>query len=116
VHWVRQFFYIFYSSISLKNQKQLISHFFSPSIANYSVLKYLTILNAAPNKELDLTVTPIIIDPTQFHGSLHKGKDDTDTNCWTSPSGMGFMIRGKSYLKDNSKVGFALLLSYLYML
>ncbi|GMY35702.1 protein ENHANCED DISEASE RESISTANCE 2 isoform X1 [Fagus crenata] len=59
---------------------------------------------SAPNKELDLTVTPIIIDPTQFHGSLHKGKDDTDTNCWTSPSGMGFMIRGKSYLKDNSKV------------
>ncbi|XP_062158230.1 protein ENHANCED DISEASE RESISTANCE 2-like isoform X2 [Alnus glutinosa] len=56
------------------------------------------------NKELDPTVTPMIIDPTQFHGSLHKGKDDTDTNCWTSPSGTGFMIRGKTYLKDNTKV------------
>lgn len=88
---------------------------FSPSIAKYSVPKYLVFLNAArdANKELDPTVTPMIIDPTQFHGSLHKGKDDTDTNCWTSPSGTGFMIRGKTYLKDNMKVGFALLLSYL---
>ncbi|XP_059455586.1 protein ENHANCED DISEASE RESISTANCE 2-like [Corylus avellana] len=56
------------------------------------------------NKELEPTVTPMIIDPTQFHGSLHKGKDDTGTNCWTSPSGTGFMIRGKNYLKDNMKV------------
>ncbi|KAF5469621.1 hypothetical protein F2P56_013679 [Juglans regia] len=56
------------------------------------------------NKELNPTVTPIIINPLQFQGSLHRGKDDTDANCWTSPSGMGFMIRGKTYLKDNSKV------------
>ncbi|XP_075643264.1 protein ENHANCED DISEASE RESISTANCE 2 isoform X3 [Castanea sativa] len=56
------------------------------------------------NKELDPTVTPISIDPTQCHGSLHKAKDGTDTNCWASPSGTGFMIRGKTYLKDNSKV------------
>ncbi|KAE8126128.1 hypothetical protein FH972_020873 [Carpinus fangiana] len=56
------------------------------------------------NKELEPTATPMIIDPTQFHGSLHKGKDDTGTNCWTSPSGSGFMIRGKNYLKDNMKV------------
>ncbi|KAK7840094.1 protein enhanced disease resistance 2 [Quercus suber] len=56
------------------------------------------------NKELDPTVTPISIDPTQCHGSLHKAKDGADTNCWASPSGTGFMIRGKTYLKDNSKV------------
>ncbi|KAI4335601.1 hypothetical protein L6164_014235 [Bauhinia variegata] len=56
------------------------------------------------NKELDPDVTPITIDPSNFHGSLHKGKDDADTNCWTCPSGQGFMIRGKNYLKDNSKV------------
>lgn len=69
----------------------------------------MVILNAAPdvNKELEPTATPIIINSTQFHGSLHKGKDDTDTNCWTSPNGMGFMIRGKTYLEDNLKVGFA---------
>ncbi|GMN47207.1 hypothetical protein TIFTF001_016385 [Ficus carica] len=56
------------------------------------------------NKELDPNVVPTTIDPSQFNGSLHKGKDENDTNCWTSPSGMGFKIRGKNYLKDNSKV------------
>lgn len=56
------------------------------------------------NKELDPTATPITIDPAQFHGSLHKGKVDADTNCWTSPSGVRFMIRGKNYLKDNMKI------------
>ncbi|CAL5374341.1 unnamed protein product [Camellia sinensis] len=55
-------------------------------------------------KELDTTVPPIILDPTNYHGSMCQGKDETDTNCWTSPSGTGFMIRGKTYLKDNSKV------------
>uniref|UniRef100_A0A7N0SWV4 START domain-containing protein n=1 Tax=Kalanchoe fedtschenkoi TaxID=63787 RepID=A0A7N0SWV4_KALFE len=56
------------------------------------------------NKELDSRIPPIVIDPTHFKGSLHHGKDDKDTNCWTAPSGEGFMIRGKNYLKDNSKV------------
>lgn len=55
-------------------------------------------------KELDTTVPPIILDPTNYHGSMRQGKDETDTNCWTSPSGTGFMIRGKTYLKDNLKV------------
>ncbi|KAE9602339.1 hypothetical protein Lal_00049435 [Lupinus albus] len=61
---------------------------------------------AAPDlsEELDPRVTPITIQPSDFHGSLHKGKDDNDTNCWASPSGKGFMIRGKNYLKDNHKV------------
>lgn len=55
-------------------------------------------------RELDLEMAPVMIDPSQLHGSLHKGKDDADTNCWTTPSAKGFMIRGKNYLKDNSKV------------
>ncbi|KDO59377.1 hypothetical protein CISIN_1g0042401mg, partial [Citrus sinensis] len=56
------------------------------------------------NKEFDCSVPPITIDPSQFRGSLHKAKDETDSNCWTSPGGKGFMIRGKTYLKDNAKV------------
>ncbi|CAL2275354.1 unnamed protein product [Prunus armeniaca] len=59
---------------------------------------------ADANKELDSEVAPVMIDPSQFRGSLRNGKDEADTNCWTCPSGMGFMIRGKNYLKDNSKV------------
>ncbi|XP_058727574.1 protein ENHANCED DISEASE RESISTANCE 2-like isoform X1 [Vicia villosa] len=61
---------------------------------------------SAPNhcKELDADVNPIQIDASDFHGSLRKGNDDNDTNCWTTPSGEGFKIRGKNYLKDNSKV------------
>ncbi|KAH1217033.1 Protein ENHANCED DISEASE RESISTANCE 2-like [Glycine max] len=60
---------------------------------------------AAPDltEELDPHVTHITI-PSDLHGSLCKGKDDNDTNCWASPSGKGFMIRGKNYLKDSSKV------------
>ena len=70
------------------------------------ILKYVVILLAAPNisKELDPHVTPMTIDLSGLHGSLSKGYDDNDINCWTSPSGKGFMIRGKNYLKDNSKV------------
>ncbi|PQP97429.1 protein ENHANCED DISEASE RESISTANCE 2-like isoform X1 [Prunus yedoensis var. nudiflora] len=59
---------------------------------------------ADANKELDSEVAPVMIDPSQFCGSLRNGKDEADTNCWTCPSGTGFMIRGKNYLKDNSKV------------
>lgn len=69
-------------------------------------LKYFVVLLAAPNncKELDADVNPIQIDASDFQGSLRKGNDDNDTNCWTSPNGEGFKIRGKNYLKDNSKV------------
>ncbi|GLT55441.1 hypothetical protein SLA2020_285610 [Shorea laevis] len=56
------------------------------------------------NKELDAGVSPINLDPSEFNGSLHNGKDETDSNCWTSPNGKGFMIRGKTYLKDRAKV------------
>lgn len=65
-------------------------------------------LNADPDvhKELDTDADPINFERTQFCGSLEKGKEESDTNCWTSPSGTGFMIRGKTYLQDNSKVSF----------
>ncbi|EFH44669.1 hypothetical protein ARALYDRAFT_330172 [Arabidopsis lyrata subsp. lyrata] len=53
---------------------------------------------------LDASVDPVSIDPSKFQGSLRKGNGDKDSNCWDSPSGMGFMIRGKTYLKDNAKV------------
>ncbi|KAJ6831262.1 protein ENHANCED DISEASE RESISTANCE 2 isoform X1 [Iris pallida] len=56
------------------------------------------------NSELDSRTSPITIDPSQFHGSLDQGKGKHDTNCWSSPIGQGFMIRGKTYLKDHSKV------------
>ncbi|KAL8152605.1 hypothetical protein V2J09_010365 [Rumex salicifolius] len=50
------------------------------------------------------TETDKEIDPLQFRGSLRQGKDDNDTNCWTEPGGMEFMIRGKTYLEDKAKV------------
>jgi hypothetical protein len=61
---------------------------------------------------LDASVDPVSIDPSQFQGSLRKGNGDKDSNCWNSPSGMGFMIRGKTYLKDNAKVA----LEFLHLL
>ena len=58
------------------------------------------------NGELDPLASPLILDPSQFHGSMHEGKSETDTNCWMTPNGTGFMIRGKTYLTDNTKVGY----------
>lgn len=57
------------------------------------------------NKYLDHSVSPIDISPDNFQCSARQGMSDTDTNCWTSPRGEGFMIRGKNYLKDGTKVG-----------
>ncbi|KAJ4951312.1 hypothetical protein NE237_028144 [Protea cynaroides] len=56
------------------------------------------------HKELDDHIPPISIEASQYHGSMSQGKDVTDTNCWSCPGGEGFMIRGKTYLKDNSKI------------
>lgn len=56
------------------------------------------------NNELDQNVDPVNLDPSNFSGSMHKGKGEGDSNCWTSPSGAGFKIRGKTYLKDSTKV------------
>nr|GMC65105.1 protein ENHANCED DISEASE RESISTANCE 2-like isoform X1 [Ipomoea batatas] len=55
-------------------------------------------------KELNPNVSPLMLNPSDFHGTMQQGKDEKDTNCWTSPGGSGFMIRGKTYLKDNTKV------------
>ena len=65
-------------------------------------------MDAAPhaNKELDPNASPVNVDPSQFNCSMRKGKDEKDTNCWTTLDGAGFMIRGKSYLEDNCKVRF----------
>ncbi|KAI3694749.1 hypothetical protein L1987_77719 [Smallanthus sonchifolius] len=38
------------------------------------------------NNELDPHVDPVTIDHSDFYGSLHKGKGEGDSNCWTSPS------------------------------
>uniref|UniRef100_A0A803N878 Protein ENHANCED DISEASE RESISTANCE 2 C-terminal domain-containing protein n=2 Tax=Chenopodium quinoa TaxID=63459 RepID=A0A803N878_CHEQI len=56
------------------------------------------------SKVLDSAIPPVSIDSSKFNGSLRKGKDDDDTNCWTNPGGAGFMIRGDTYLKDYVKV------------
>ncbi|MED6150076.1 hypothetical protein PIB30_068746 [Stylosanthes scabra] len=63
-------------------------------------------ISVAPEiiKELDTTVDPVPLDVSGVHGSLSKGKDEKDTDCWTCPSCEGFKIRGKSYLKDNQKL------------
>lgn len=60
--------------------------------------------SAVGNTEMDAKFTPIPIDPSQFHGSLNRGKTETEKNCWTIPSGQEFMIRGKTYLVDHTKV------------
>ncbi|CAJ1975570.1 unnamed protein product [Sphenostylis stenocarpa] len=56
------------------------------------------------SKELDPDANSITIGVSDMHGTLRKGEDEKDTDCWTCPGGEGFMIRGKNYLKDNSKV------------
>ncbi|CAH2079486.1 unnamed protein product [Thlaspi arvense] len=79
-----------------------ITRIFYPSVSSTD-LNGTSIARGASNV-LDASVDPVNIDPSQFQGSLRKGNGDKDSNCWNSPSGMGFMIRGKSYLKDNAKV------------
>ncbi|XP_052621676.1 protein ENHANCED DISEASE RESISTANCE 2 [Lactuca sativa] len=54
--------------------------------------------------ELDPLSSPITVDPIQLPGSMSEGKSESDINCWTSPNGKGFMIRGKTYLQNNAKV------------
>ncbi|KAL3824587.1 hypothetical protein ACJIZ3_020616 [Penstemon smallii] len=54
--------------------------------------------------ELNSNVPPVDLDSSQFHGSMRKAKDEADKNCWSSPDGSGFMVRGKTYLKDSTKI------------
>lgn len=55
-------------------------------------------------KELNPDVPPLNLDPSQFNGTMRHAKGEGDSDCWSSPSGSGFMIRGKTYLKDSTKV------------
>ncbi|CAO2822540.1 unnamed protein product [Amaranthus hypochondriacus] len=71
-------------------------------LSDSSILETISAQNAS--SVLDSSTSPIPIDPSQFCGSLHEGKDDNDINCWTNPGGSGFMIRGSTYLKDYVKV------------
>ncbi|KAJ1700293.1 hypothetical protein LUZ63_000072 [Rhynchospora breviuscula] len=54
--------------------------------------------------ELSGASPPVLIDWSQLNGSLRQAKSEQDSNCWSSPSGDGFMIRGKTYLTDRSKI------------
>ncbi|KAJ3704668.1 hypothetical protein LUZ61_008373 [Rhynchospora tenuis] len=54
--------------------------------------------------ELSGASLPVVIDWNQLNGSLRRAKSEQDSNCWSSPSGDGFMIRGKTYLTDHSKI------------
>ncbi|KAL8502583.1 hypothetical protein ACS0TY_021647 [Phlomoides rotata] len=60
--------------------------------------------SAPDSSVLDRDVPPINLDSDQFHGTMKRAKDESDKNCWSSPDGSGFMIRGKAYLKDSMKV------------
>ncbi|XP_006659442.2 protein ENHANCED DISEASE RESISTANCE 2 [Oryza brachyantha] len=54
--------------------------------------------------ELVTNSTPITIDPNHFHGTLQRAKREGDPNSWSEPGGEKFMIRGKTYLTDYTKV------------
>ncbi|KAL7093368.1 hypothetical protein ACP275_11G036700 [Erythranthe tilingii] len=64
----------------------------------------LTLKRTSDSNELDTNIPPINLDLSQFNGSMRRAKDEADKNCWSSPDGSGFMIRGKTYLKDSMKV------------
>ncbi|TXG74582.1 hypothetical protein ES288_1Z031200v1 [Gossypium darwinii] len=76
----------------------------APAAISSTALKQASDAAENASKELDLSVPPIHVDPSQFNSVLHKGKDDADTNCWTSPGGAGFMIRGQTYLKNSANI------------
>ncbi|XP_078150944.1 ENHANCED DISEASE RESISTANCE protein (DUF1336) isoform X2 [Carex rostrata] len=54
--------------------------------------------------ELNATSPRVAIDWSQLNGSLRQAKSEQESNCWSSPSGNGFMIRGQTYLTDHSKI------------
>ncbi|KAK6151642.1 hypothetical protein DH2020_014277 [Rehmannia glutinosa] len=60
--------------------------------------------SAQESNVLNSSVPPVNLDSSQFHGSMRRAKDENDKNCWSTPDGSGFMIRGKTYLKDSMKV------------
>ncbi|KAG2579030.1 protein ENHANCED DISEASE RESISTANCE 2-like [Panicum virgatum] len=56
------------------------------------------------NSELVTNSSPVTADPSHFHGTLRRAKSENDPNSWSAPGGEKFMIRGKTYLTDYTKV------------
>ncbi|KQJ98445.1 protein ENHANCED DISEASE RESISTANCE 2-like isoform X2 [Brachypodium distachyon] len=54
--------------------------------------------------ELVTNSIPITFDPSHFHGTIRRAKSEDDPNSWSVPGGEKFMIRGKTYLTDNTKI------------
>ncbi|KAF0919831.1 hypothetical protein E2562_031688 [Oryza meyeriana var. granulata] len=54
--------------------------------------------------ELVTNSTLVTIDLNHFHGTLRQAKSEDDPNSWSEPGGEKFMIRGKTYLTDYTKV------------
>lgn len=52
--------------------------------------------------ELVSECEPVEMKLDAFKGSLYEAS--SDSNCWTDPGGKGFMVRGKTYVRDNLKV------------
>uniref|UniRef100_A0A0E0LV93 Protein ENHANCED DISEASE RESISTANCE 2 C-terminal domain-containing protein n=1 Tax=Oryza punctata TaxID=4537 RepID=A0A0E0LV93_ORYPU len=57
-----------------------------------------------PKSELVTNSKPVTIDSNHFHGTLRRAKSENDPNSWSEPGGEKFMIRGKTYLTDYTKV------------
>ncbi|XP_051150527.1 protein ENHANCED DISEASE RESISTANCE 2-like [Andrographis paniculata] len=69
-----------------------------------SVSCFSLIQSSESSDELDSNVPSINLEPSEFPGTMRRAVDEDDKNCWISPSGSGFMIRGKTYLKDSTKI------------
>ncbi|KAG5593615.1 hypothetical protein H5410_034847 [Solanum commersonii] len=87
--------------VSSKQDKKVKLKNVSWAIASLALKK-----TSAPDtsKELNPDVPSLTLDPSQFHGTMRHAKGEGDSDCWSSPSGSGFVIRGKTYLKDSTKV------------
>ncbi|TVU05717.1 hypothetical protein EJB05_48896 [Eragrostis curvula] len=56
------------------------------------------------SSELVTNSSPVTVDPSHFQGTLRRAKNENDPNSWSAPGGEKFMIRGKTYLTDYTKV------------
>ncbi|EPS71915.1 hypothetical protein M569_02843, partial [Genlisea aurea] len=84
--------------IEIEQDKKIKLKNISWAIASFTKKK------SSETSDLNSSVPSVSLDPGQFYGSMRKAKDEADKNCWSSPDGSGFMIRGKSYMNDSMKV------------
>ncbi|XP_024530767.1 protein ENHANCED DISEASE RESISTANCE 2 isoform X2 [Selaginella moellendorffii] len=56
------------------------------------------------NGELMLGCSAMEINMKLFKSTLRHQSSEKDQNCWCDPGGQGFMVRGKTYMKDYLKV------------